>query len=68
MAPVSKASLLILNKLQINFLQIALKPDNWPVVRQEIFSANAKLANERFDLHPNSRSFLSQEAVQGALA
>ena len=67
MAPVSKALVAYFEQTAKQFPSIALKQTIGPVVRQEIFSANAELANERFDLHPELPLILITGGGQGAV-
>ena len=66
MAPVSKALVAYFEKTAKKFPSISFKKVIGPVVRQEISSANAKFANERFGLHPELPLILITGGGQGA--
>ena len=67
MAPVSKALVSYFEQTATQFPSISLKLSIGPVVRQEIFSANAKLANERFGLHSEIPLILITGGGQGSV-
>ena len=67
MAPVSKALVYYFENTAKHFPSIALKRKIGPVVRQEIYSANADNANKRFGLHSNLPLILITGGGQGAV-
>lgn len=67
MAPVSQALVSYFESTANQFPSISLKRKIGPVVRQEIFSANAERANERFGLHPERPLILITGGGQGAV-
>ena len=67
MAPVSKALVAYFEQTANQFPSISFKRSIGPVVRREIFSANAKLADERFGLHPEIPLILITGGGQGAV-
>ena len=67
MAPVSKALVYYFQQTANQFSSISLKLSIGPVVRQEIFSANANLANVRFGLHSKIPLILITGGGQGSV-
>ena len=67
MAPVSSALVFYFDSTASQFPSISLKRKIGPVVRQEIYSASAKRANERFGLHPERPLILITGGGQGAV-
>ena len=67
MAPVSSALVFYFDSTASQFPSISLKRKIGPVVRQEIYSASAKRANERFGLHPERPLILVTGGGQGAV-
>jgi len=66
MAPVSKALVFNFEKTAKHFPSISLKRKIGPVVRQEIYTADANQANERFGLNPKKPLILITGGGQGA--
>ena len=66
MAPVSRALATYFEKTANHFPKILLKRNIGPVVRQEIITANADYANERFGLDPGMPLILITGGGQGA--
>ena len=67
MAPVSNALVFYFESTANQFPTISKKRKIGPVVRQEIYSAKAERANERFGLHPERPLILITGGGQGAL-
>ena len=67
MAPVSKALVAYFDQTANQFPTISLKRLIGPVVRQDIFSANAKHANVRFGLHSEIPLILITGGGQGSV-
>ena len=67
MAPVSSALVFYFDITANQFPSISLKRKIGPVVRQEIYSASVKSANERFGLHPERPLILITGGGQGAV-
>ncbi|HBL55468.1 MAG TPA: UDP-N-acetylglucosamine--N-acetylmuramyl-(pentapeptide) pyrophosphoryl-undecaprenol N-acetylglucosamine transferase [Deltaproteobacteria bacterium] len=67
MAPVSQALVSYFKRTANQFPSISLKRKIGPVVRNEIFTANAENANERFGLHQERPLILITGGGQGAV-